>query len=63
MIRREVEALLSQVVDFDSFARSVMAVHYRKASPEQRERFAETFKCKAGNAMLRKPEEQVSIWR
>ena len=25
--------------------------------------FAETFKCKAGNAMLRKPEEQVSIWR
>lgn len=25
--------------------------------------FAETFKCKAGNAMLRKPEDQVSIWR
>ena len=25
--------------------------------------FAETFKCKAGNAMLRKAEEQVSIWR
>ena len=41
---REVEALLSPVVDFDSFARSVMAVHYRKATPEQRERFAQTFK-------------------
>ena len=25
--------------------------------------FTETFKCKAGNAMLRKPEEQVSLWR
>ena len=23
----------------------------------------QTFKCKAGNAMLRKPEDQVSIWR
>lgn len=41
---REVEALLSQVVDFESFARSVMAVHYRDATPEQRERFMETFK-------------------
>jgi putative endopeptidase len=25
--------------------------------------FAKAFKCKAGNAMVRKPEEQVSIWR
>ncbi len=41
---REVEALLSQVVDFESFARSVMAVHYRDATPEQRNRFADTFK-------------------
>ena len=23
----------------------------------------QTYKCKAGNAMLRKPEDQVSIWR
>ena len=41
---REVEALLSPVVDFESFARSVMAVHYREATPEQRERFKEAFK-------------------
>ncbi|MEQ8857338.1 MAG: ABC transporter substrate-binding protein [Pseudomonadales bacterium] len=41
---REVEALLSNVVDFDSFARSVMAGHYRDATPEQARRFAETFK-------------------
>jgi predicted metalloendopeptidase len=25
--------------------------------------FATAFKCKAGTAMVRKPEEQVSIWR
>lgn len=41
---QEVEDLLMPVVDFDSFARSVMAVHYRDATPEQRERFAETFR-------------------
>jgi phospholipid transport system substrate-binding protein len=41
---REVESLLSPVVDFESFARSVMAVHYKDATPEQRQRFAESFK-------------------
>ncbi|NIP13611.1 MAG: toluene tolerance protein [Pseudomonadales bacterium] len=40
----EVEALLAPVVDFKRFARSVMAVHYKSATPEQRERFADTFK-------------------
>jgi phospholipid transport system substrate-binding protein len=40
----EVEALLRPVIDFPRFARSVMAVHYRDATPEQRERFAEGFK-------------------
>lgn len=41
---REVEALLSPVVDFKNFARGVMATNYRKATPEQRERFRESFK-------------------
>ena len=41
---REVEALLSPVVDFKNFSRGVMAVHYKKATPEQRERFRESFK-------------------
>lgn len=41
---QEVEALLSPVVDFDSFARSVMAVYYKQASEEQRRRFADTFR-------------------
>jgi len=41
---REFTALLDPAVDFDSFARSVMAVHYRDASPEQRRRFSDSFK-------------------
>jgi len=41
---REFTALLDPAVDFVSFARSVMAVHYREATPEQRQRFADTFK-------------------
>lgn len=40
----EVEALLSAVVDFESFARGVMAVHYKRASEEQRQKFISTFK-------------------
>ena len=41
---REVEALLRPVVDFPRFARSVMGPWYKKATPEQRERFSESFK-------------------
>ena len=39
-----VEALLSSVVDFRRFAGSVMASYYKKATPEQRARFADSFK-------------------
>ena len=40
----EVDSLLSPVIDFKSFARGVMSAHYRKATPEQRLRFADNFK-------------------
>lgn len=40
----EVDALLSPVIDFRGFARGVMSVHYRKATAEQRRRFADNFK-------------------
>jgi phospholipid transport system substrate-binding protein len=62
---REVRDLLDPVVDFDAFARSVMAVHYRRASPEQRERFAETFKDSLINtyarALLQFDGQQIRI--
>lgn len=41
---QEVQDLLDPVVDFDSFSRSVMAVHSRKASEEQLRRFSDTFR-------------------
>lgn len=41
---REVEAVLAPVVDFRAFSRNVMAASYKRATPEQRGRFAESFK-------------------
>ncbi len=41
---REVDALLSPAIDFRGFSRGVMSVHYRKATPDQRRRFAANFK-------------------
>lgn len=41
---REVEAVLAPVVDFRAFSRNVMAASYKRATPEQRDRFAESFK-------------------
>ncbi len=39
-----VESVLSPFVDFSAISRSVMAVFYNKATPEQRARFENTFK-------------------
>jgi len=41
---RETEALLRPMIDFPGFARNVMGPYYKRATPEQRTRFAETFK-------------------
>lgn len=40
----EVESLLRPMIDFPRFARGVMGPHAKRASAEQRERFAESFK-------------------
>lgn len=40
----DVEKVLSPAIDFDGFARSVMAVNFKKATEDQRQRFAESFK-------------------
>ena len=39
----EVESSLAPFIDFDGFARSVMAKYYRRASQEQAERFQQVF--------------------
>lgn len=41
---KEVEGLLRPIIDFPRFARSVMGPYYKVATPDQRERFAESFK-------------------
>ena len=41
---KEVESLLRPMIDFPRFARNVMGPYYKVATPEQRERFAESFK-------------------
>lgn len=40
----EVEKSLTPFIDFDGFARGVMAKYYRRASDEQKKRFAQAFK-------------------
>lgn len=40
----EVHELLDPMIDFKRFARGVMGVWYKKATPEQFERFSESFK-------------------
>lgn len=40
----DVDGLLSSIIDFKRIARRVMAKHYKKAEPEQREAFERVFK-------------------
>jgi len=41
---RSINEVFNPYVDFDRLIRGVMATYYRRASPQQRERFAEIFK-------------------
>lgn len=43
-LMREIEKVISPVVDFPYIAKSVMGKYYRRASDAERERFAEVFK-------------------
>jgi phospholipid transport system substrate-binding protein len=62
---RAVRGVLDPVVDFDSFSRGVMAVYYRKATPEQRARFRDTFKDALvrtyGKALLNYGDERIDV--
>lgn len=60
-----VQNVLDPVVDFDAFARGVMAVYYKRANPEQRTRFAESFKSGLvrtyAKALLEFSDEQILV--
>ncbi|MEM7220157.1 MAG: ABC transporter substrate-binding protein [Pseudomonadota bacterium] len=61
----ELQALLEPVVDFRSFARLVMAVHFKRATTEQRERFASSFKSSLvrtyANALLEFSDQEIRV--
>ncbi len=61
----QVQALLDPVVDFDSFSRLVMASHYKRASAEQRRRFADTFKSSLvktyASALMEFSNEEIKV--
>ena len=44
LLEERVDAILADVIDFDNFARKIMAKYYRIATPEQRARFARVTK-------------------
>ena len=61
----EVQALLDPVVDFRSFSRLVMASHYKRASVDQRKRFARTFKSSLvqtyASALMQFSNEEIKV--
>lgn len=60
-----VQALLDPVVDFRSFSRLVMASHYKKATVEQRKRFASSFKRSLvktyASALMQFSNEEIKV--
>jgi phospholipid transport system substrate-binding protein len=60
-----VQQVLDPAIDFDTFARGVMAVHYKRATPAQRERFQATFKTGLirtyGKALLSFGDEKITV--
>ena len=61
----EVQNVLDPAIDFDAFARGVMAVHYKRASEAQRTRFAEAFRAGLvrtyAKALLEFSDEQIVV--
>ncbi|HEY6599513.1 MAG TPA: ABC transporter substrate-binding protein [Pseudomonadales bacterium] len=62
---REIERVLDPTIDFDTFSRGVMAAYYKKATPEQRQRFQTTFKSGLihtyGKALLDFGDEKIDV--
>lgn len=60
-----IEEILDPVVDFNGFSRSVMAVHYKRASDEQRDRFSNNFRNALvrtyGKALLEFNNEKIEV--
>jgi len=62
---KAVQDVLEPVVDFDSFSKGVMAANYKRATPEQRDRFKATFKYGLihtyAKALLNYGDEKIEV--
>lgn len=61
----EIKHSLAPFIDFDGFARGVMAKYYRRATPAQREKFAEKFQQELietyANALVQFDNQKVEV--
>lgn len=61
----EIKKSLAPFIDFDGFARGVMARFYRRATPQQREAFADKFQDKLihtySNALVKFDNQKVEV--
>jgi phospholipid transport system substrate-binding protein len=65
LLEERVNAILTNVVDFDDFSKKVMGKYYRRASPEQRTRFAsvtkDTLLKTYGSSLLELDADRINV--
>ena len=65
LLEERVDTILTNVVDFDDFSKKVMGKYYRRASPEQRTRFAsvtkDTLLKTYGSSLLELDADRINV--
>ncbi|RBP80590.1 ABC transporter substrate-binding protein [Marinomonas rhizomae] len=65
LLEKRVNSILVNVVDFDDFSKKVMGKYYRRASPEQRSRFAnvtkDTLLKTYGRSLLELDADRINV--
>ncbi|MCB5160559.1 MlaC/ttg2D family ABC transporter substrate-binding protein [Marinomonas algarum] len=65
LLEERVDSILAKVVDFDDFAKKVMGKYYRRATPEQRLRFAsvtkDTLLNTYGSSLLELDPDKINV--
>lgn len=65
MLEQRVDAILAKIVDFDDFSKKVMGKYYRRATPEQRTRFAtvtkDTLLKTYGTSLLELDADRIKV--
>ncbi|REG81775.1 MlaC/ttg2D family ABC transporter substrate-binding protein [Marinomonas pollencensis] len=65
LLAQRIDKILTPVIDFDDFAKKVMGKYYRRATPDQRERFAtvtrDTLLKTYGGSLLELDPDKIKI--